>query len=184
MNNKLITALRTAAKALEEDRFDYDWTIHERCNCGVVICALKGVSAKQLRKLFNNISREDEDKRMTWTDAVGRYCPITGSPTHTLFKELNSYGLTPKDIVELGNLSNPEVLAALAKTMKETRSRKVKEGFIFKRTRIETETVPIVPQKEEKLHLVAYLRAWADLLTEKGALDIPEKERVTETATV
>lgn len=160
MNTKLITALRTAAKALEEGTFRYDWNHMENCNCGVLVCALLGTSPSELVKLIPPAPL-DEDTANTWKNAVGQFCPITGTPTHLLFKKLFSFGLTASDIVDLEYMENIRVLARM--------------DFRHRRWRW---FAKIRSDYKDPAFVSAYLRAWADLLTEEGALDVPTSEPV------
>lgn len=153
MNTKLITALRTAAKALDEETFDYDWSFTSTCNCGSLCCALLGKSAAEMVKLIP----KDIHKvgHVTWTNLVGQYCPISGLPANSLFCELVRCGLTPKLIVELENLSNPEILA------------RIRESDLL-RLRSWWQLGEVVIDCEDRRHVALYMRAWAELLTEQG----------------
>lgn len=75
---------------------------------------------------------------------AGYHCPITGIPTHALFKELFSYGLTQVEIKDLEYLSNEKVLAKLG-----------------------VEKLRHNNQED----LIKYLYAWANLLVEEGQMD-------------
>lgn len=148
MNTKLITALRTAARAIEDGVFDYNWREPSRCNCGVVVCALFGVSAQHLRTLLREENlRPAEDP--TWARIVGQNCPITGVPQSILFQHLYRFGFTAKEIKHLEDLSRTDIL--------------LRAGLTHSR-----------PEREDASRLTKYLRAWADILTEEGAGDIPE----------
>lgn len=168
MNTKLITALRTSAKALENDTFGYNWNEAHSCNCGILCCALFGKSLSDMEKLLeeNNIYGQ-------WAEAVQEYCPVTGTSTNKIFKELMSYGLSPADIVQLENLSSPAVIARMGLT--ETVTRTTRNGW-FKKPIVVTETVPTRPEYNRKEHLIKYLRTWADMLQEEGRMDAPVSE--------
>ncbi len=101
----------------------------------------------------------------TWTTLIGQHCPITGMPTQKLFKELYSYGLTQRDMIGLEFLNDPAVVSRikLPPTVIERMWRKPL----------------IIPQKLDytnRKHVIAYMRAWADLLVERGSLDSPDSE--------
>lgn len=165
MNTKLITALRTAANAVENKTFDYNWSLPSRCNCGVVACALLDKSSVELNAMLQkaHINQTKDSNSLTWQERVGIYCPITGVPNDTIFSQLFRFGLTQTDIVELENLSNADVLARLPnKYVKETRP-----TFFWQR---EVE-VKAKRERSNRDDLVAYLRAWADLLMERDAVD-------------
>lgn len=135
-------------------------------------CGLRdsGVSAAGLRtRLDKELGKLDGH---TWTTIVGQVCPVTGTPNHDLFKTLYSYGLTALEIKQLEALDNPQVLERIPVEYGP-------QGFwdlIFRR---DPKVVEI--ERDNPKHLVRYLRAWADLLTEQGADDVvdPRKEPVT-----
>jgi len=134
MNNKtkLITALRMTAKAIENKTFNYGFYRANTCNCGALVCALKGITPDDLHIPGAGY----------WSARVSKFCPISGIPTHELFRELIGYGLTPESIVHLENLSDPEVLARMPKLL-----------FGYRRS--------------SRKSVVLYMRTWADLLTER-----------------
>lgn len=86
-----------------------------------------------------------------------------------IFAQLAEAGLMPLDIVQLEQLSNPVVLARCDFGTKE-----IKSGRLWwKQTRHEPEP----HEYDNKQHVITYLRAWADLLTEEGAQDVPSERR-------
>jgi hypothetical protein len=113
MKTKLITALRTAAKALEDNTFAYDWTFPQSCNCGVVVGSLLGKSITELKDDLElrhySLPKKDGKCNPTWHRFVQHFCPVTGIPKDEILKELFNAGMTAKDISELEYLSNPEV---------------------------------------------------------------------------
>ena len=170
---KLITALRTAAKALEDDTFDYDWNKLQACNCGVLVASVMKCSRSEVR---GKIGAENIPLQATWRTLVGRLCPVTGTPMNQVFKSLFEIGLTAKDIVELETLSNKEVLAAMPKFIETF----TVEPTFFRRLcgdKPTTETVEVVRYNNPS-QAAAYMRTWADLLQKRGADDMPE-QRVT-----
>jgi hypothetical protein len=148
MKTKLITALRTALKVLENGTFPYNWEHCSSCNCGVVFCALTGKSPRDLVSLIPR----GQTEKSTWIDRIGYHCPITGVPTNTFINGLFAAGLTLEDIKNLEFLSDPKVITKLKET-----------GF--------TEKI----KKSDKQHVIAYLRAWVDVLIEEGKLDTVSK---------
>ena len=171
MNAKLVTALRTTAKAIEDGTFHYDWDRARTCNCGALFCALTGVSANVLAPPPIPPGGDG-----TWKSRVGYHCPVTGTPENELFKELFSYGLTAKDIVNLEYLADERVVARMDPTKERTLSVEVETRWWqprkFKRV---TETVRVKPDHENKVHVIAYMRAWADLIAERDEMDTPER---------
>lgn len=170
---KLITALRTAATALSDGTFYYDWASHESCNCGVVACALLGTSAKDLEARLDAVASKRRNR--SWTDLVGQHCPVVGMPTEDVFRQLFEAGLTAKDICNLEYLDDPKVLERLTET--RPAATHVRSSWFGLRKQVVT-----VPASESKLeveyddedHVVLYLRAWADLLAEEDAKDVPD----------
>ncbi len=161
MNTKLITGLRVAANALETGIFYYKWSHPACCNCGVLCCALTGKSAAGL-------ARELPSPLSTWENMIGEHCPITGIPTQTVFRELFAHGLTQRDLIQLEDLSDPKIVARLHLTER----RRVPRSFLPLKFGIfgKLATVPVKPACDKKAHVIAYLRAWADLLVEEGRL--------------
>ncbi len=161
MNTKLITALRTAATALEDYTFAYEWKSPERCNCGVVACALTGKSPNQLKAILDTQAISPGKMTGSWTHRIGVVCPITGATTDSIFSALFEAGLTKRDIVELEYLCNPKVMekAGLAVTYRR------KFFKFWKKSK-----VPV--DQTNKSNVIRYLRAWADLLVESGREDV------------
>lgn len=163
MKTKLITALRTAANALENATFYYEWQQPAMCNCGSLFCALTGLSSADLK---DRIPAPVSGTSYAWSRLVGQYCPITGMPTQELFSKILGYGLTTTDIVNLEFLNDEKVLARVNIT-------KEKRTGIWPFRRTITTKVDELDYKNKE-HVIAYMRAWADLLTEEGALDTPD----------
>lgn len=173
MKTKLITALRTTATALENDTFFYEWQQPSMCNCGSLLCSLTGMSADQLKA---RIPAPVSGTSYAWTHLAGQYCPITGMPEQELFRKIMGYGLTVKDIVSLEYLENERVISRMNITEE-------KRTGIWPFRRTITTKVEELDHKNKE-HVIAYMRAWADLLTEEGALDIPTSESSCDTAPV
>lgn len=163
MKSKLITALRQAATALENGTFNYKWNTCSKCNCGVLACAITGKTTIELSKMFPNYPND----RFTWQKMVGDYCPVTGVPKLEIIKMLFDAGLNAVDLVQLEDLSNPEVLSRI------TEKRTVTPGFVgrivgLKPTIVE-ELAEITYNNQQDA--ARYMRAWADLLVEQGQMD-------------
>jgi hypothetical protein len=163
MKNKLITALRLAAKSLEDGTFDYDWNHLESCNCGVLLCAMKGLSRDELSTKVGEMTAGIVGGP-NWQRVVGTLCPITGIPTNELLRELLEAGLSAKDIVDLENLSNQGVLKRCDFGTKKTCTDRLLRPPLVKETPIEADC-------ENSAHAAIYMRAWADLLVEEGKQD-------------
>jgi hypothetical protein len=169
MNNKLITTLRQAAKALEDGTFDYNWTKMQACNCGVVAACVLGVSRDGLRDMLKELP-----SGYTWTKFVGHSCPVTGIPEDKVLSTLIKAGLTPNDIVELEGLENIDVVKRVQASGHTFISGKKVEKFgLFKMREREVDNGYI--DYEHKGNLIAYLRGWADMLVEQGRDDVAEQ---------
>lgn len=153
MKTKLITALRIAAGALENKTFDYRWNRCHMCNCGSLFCALTGKSPEELSEMIPNIGLQFR----TWETLVGQHCPIAGIPTNKLFAELLGYGLSQLDIINLENLSDPKILAAMPK----------RKFWQFG------------PNHKNSKDVIEYMRAWANLLVEEGRMDTAMPQKIT-----
>lgn len=166
MKTKLITSLRIAANALESGSFPYDWGKTNRCNCGVVACVLLSKSPSELEDAMDSLSHPKDIR--TWTKISGYHCPITGAPTVEIFKALHDAGMGANEMRELEYLSNPKVL----KRCEFGRFTETTGMLWWKRE----STHPEEPNHEEKEHVIQYLRAWADLLTEQGRDDVATQQ--------
>lgn len=177
MKTKLITALRTAATAMEDGTFYYEWHEPSCCNCGSLFCALTGKSAAELQAEIPEAIGEDTSA--TWENLIGQHCPITGMPTQKLFRELFGYGLTQKDMMNLEYLSDPKVIERVNINESVQEVIPSRRKWYQLRTPKPTVTIKNVRVKlnhENKEHVIAYMRAWADLLTEGGAMDVAAPE--------
>lgn len=170
MKTKLITALRTAAKAIEDGTIDYDWNRAERCNCGVLACAITGKSPSELN-LPTTVS--NGNFLPDWKHIVGQHCPITGIPTHEVLKALFQAGLVQKDLIELERLSNPEILKRAGfgeRFDKRTIPAKRKFFRVIPEHTVDVHVV-VSPKHDFANHVIHYMRAWADILVEEGQQD-------------
>lgn len=195
MKTKLITALRTAATALENGTFAYDWELPESCNCGIIASTLMHVSIDSLKGILPDYGPQEG----SWKCMVGRYCPVTGLSENIVIRAMQESGMSQLDMVELENLSSPEVLKRM--NLKE---RKIITKITGYRTSIiqipkartfiqwlrrqpmqftpetiqrpiehsEWAEVQLPANRKSKSHAIAYMRAWADLLQEEGKDDI------------
>ena len=174
MKTKLITALRTAAKALENGTFEYDWEQPQSCNCGIIACALMGKSIVEMKALVLNMRSEVAGPN--WKLMVRKFCPITGVPTNEVFKALVESGMSATDIIELEELSNKKVLriGKLKDVYKITT--KISEPNLIQRLLgakpKKTKTKELQAHYTSKENAIKYMRAWADILEEEGKDDV------------
>lgn len=76
-----------------------------------------------------------------WSEQLHDYCPTTGMPMDQLIGELLEKGFDRDDLAQLERLSNPEIRSQMS-------------------------TAGQTVQHNNKEHVVAYLRTWANLLEE------------------
>lgn len=202
MKTKLITALRTAAKALEGDSFAYNWRHPESCNCGIIACCLTHKSIKSLEAALPPIDKP------SWRRILQYHCPVTGLSENAIIRSMQEAGMTQADIIHLEDLSDPEVLKRMnLGTKKVSHKTRIGEKSSFHKEPIDrtfwqwllrkpiqfrdvetieptyryTESeVACDVKRDKKEHTILYMRAWADLLTEQGREDaVPATEDKT-----
>lgn len=175
MNTKLITALRTSANALENGTFAYEWSNPESCNCGILACALLGKSIVQMKDIMPTLTKSLKPNKHHWTNIAANHCPITGIPENEILKAMMQAGMTQSDFQEMEYLSNPEVQKRAIKSQGNK--------AVFNTTEITTghfwnkRTASVSTGKyscTDKANVIAYMRSWADILTEQGKLDTVE----------
>lgn len=194
MKTRLITALRTAAKALEEGTFSYNWEKPESCNCGVLASTLMHKSSSELAKMIPKSGRQV----LSWESLVQQHCPVTGISEVEVLRVLQEAGMTARDIVHLEHLSDPVVCRRTRFQMGNLKSdgrvvpiytdsveEEVPKGILeilFTRgpkTRVREITLGAFKSKQ---HTILYMRAWADLLTEQGQDDQVVTSQAKQTA--
>jgi hypothetical protein len=124
MNKKehLISSLRVAIDALQNDTIKYNWYEQCSCNAGVVSQAVLGISLDEFEKLrkpaFDKLKKHNdriEDNRnhiqMTWKNSIKYTCSITGKDMPKVFQDLEDAGLSRFDIAHLEYMDNPAILA-------------------------------------------------------------------------
>ncbi len=148
MKTKLIEALRVVADGIQSEKLPYDWRYKSTCNCGLVACALLDVSPNQLN---SRITKAFGNESGSWSDEVGNRCTVTGRPIAQIFKDLESAGLSPRDIQELEYLNNEQVVSAMkaAHPMKRHWFKLVGGITIY---------------KDNPESVIEYMRTWANIL--------------------
>ena len=131
----LIEALRTTSCRLENKDVQYQWGHMGQCNAGHLIQTLTGMSSFEIVKSI-------DFKLEEWSEHAHDYCSNTGCKVDDIFITIEKHGMTHKDIVNLENLSDLEVLNNL------------KGGFRHL-------------ERNNKKDVVAYMRSFADLLEKK-----------------
>jgi hypothetical protein len=97
------------------------------------------------------IRRYAMERAGEWADQVLEFCPTSGLPMDEILRALFELGLTRDDLAHLEKLSSPEVLRRFPV------EQRVELSF------------------RERDHVVAYLRAFADLLDEQLAARAPDE---------
>jgi hypothetical protein len=163
-SSRLVGALRDTAARLGREDTVYRWSQLAHCNCGHLTQTITGLSpgaiheaaarqrgdwAEQARTLAQLTlpsepdygSRPAIDEGAWEPEDLGR-CPVAELSMSQIFGELIEWGLEATDVGALERLDDPEV-----------------------RRRLGTHTVDFLHSDRE--NVVAYLRAWADLLEER-----------------
>ena len=149
-----------------------------------------GLFIKKMQMKFFSISDDNANKfDVTWKNAVKMYCPISGTPMHKIFIELQNVGMSPSDITHLEYLENPEILSKsgikttiVTQTTKQVLKETKKTKNWFGRTKTEEiwmEEIVDVTEKDagyykKKSNLILYLIAWVDILKETTVCANPD----------
>jgi hypothetical protein len=118
----LISSLRVAINALQNDTIKYNWNEQCSCNAGVVSQAVLGISMDELDKLrkpaFTKIekhNKESEKKekeiQLTWKNSIKYTCSITGKDMPKIYQDLEDAGLSRFDVAHLEYMDNSAILA-------------------------------------------------------------------------
>jgi hypothetical protein len=98
----LIGAIRSAADKIAATE-SYEWGHMGRCNCGHLVRELTPLNDAEIQRMAM-------EKSGDWADQVLDFCPESGMTMDWLISELTSYGLSPRDLIDLERLSNQDVL--------------------------------------------------------------------------
>ena len=132
----LIQALRTTSCRLEDENVKYQWGHMGQCNAGHLIQTLTGMSSFE-------IVESVDFKLDEWSEHAFDYCSKTGCKVDDIFITIEKHGMSHKDIVNLENLTDRDVLENLD------------GGFRYL-------------ERNNKEDVVAYMRSFADLLENKN----------------
>jgi len=131
----LIDALRTTAARLDAGA-TYQWGHLGQCNCGHLVQTVCRIDPAAIHRWATERAFE---RQGDWEDLANDYCPTSGLPIDHVIGRLCELGLTTDDLAHLEKLSDEAVLAALPGGKRWLR-------------------------RNQREDVVAYLRAWADLL--------------------
>jgi hypothetical protein len=164
---RLVGALRETAARLEREETVYRWSQLAHCNCGHLTQTITGLSpaaiheaAAQHRGDWAEQARTTAERRGpphlpdygsrpaidegAWEPEDLGICPVAEIRMGQIFAELEAWGLGAVDVGALERLDDPEV-----------------------RRRLGTHTVDFL--HSDRRNVVAYLRAWANVLEERMA---------------
>ena len=136
-NRPLVEALRETADRLDSGGTAYRWTHQGACNCGHLAQTLTGRSSAE-------IHRAALERPGDWATHAVDYCPSSGYRIDDILGQLLDAGLELGDIEHLERLSDPKVRARVV-------SERTEPSLDFRR----------------RGDVVAYLRAFADLLADR-----------------
>lgn len=185
---KLLKALKTSVALLESGTVNYYWYQPMSCNCGIVAQTIMGATPNNLKLMLPTDKLKelyDNDLHLsspTWSNMVYNFCPVTGEPLYDVFKILDNNGLSRIEIGHLEFLSDKKILERAkintAKKYNGLAPKKVKKeikegGFLgfFKTKKIievgEITQSSNVPYYAAQSNLIAYLKAWIEILEEE-----------------
>lgn len=204
----LISVLKKCIDALQNDIVEYDWKNTTACNIGLVAQVALDISYSEFDDLRTDFFTQFKEKKgnadisLSWKNAVKYTCPITGKNLPTIIKNLESFGIDRKDIVQLEYLENPAILEEsgilkenyIVKTLIKNKEEKVLVdstsflGKLFKLKEEKTIVTPIYESKEvfdypqhyyaKKENLIKYLKAWVRILERTSAVKNMESELI------
>jgi hypothetical protein len=137
--NKLITALRLTAHKIENRLWDYSWSNMDKCNCGLLVCALNNEEPDSIHKKIFGLGGLYSVTRQGLWSGVANFCINSGKPNNEIISSMFAAKLSCDDIIQLENLSNPKVVSRIGSSL----------------------------QRSDACDVVKYMRAWADVLLEE-----------------
>ena len=177
---KLIKILNTTITSLKSNIVDYNWEEQSKCNCGVVLQAATGNTAKKLQKLWALETLNIELRNKSWQDLMQLTCSASGIPVEGVFKMLNDLGLSPYDIAHLEFMSNKAILKESGitdskmniKRWEPVHTKKVVQKNVWKQFWTGSKEIQVegkwiekkVPYYASKTNLIKYLIAWKEIL--------------------
>ena len=111
-NENLLNIFDKTIESLENEDDRYNWGHLGRCNCGFLAKEVTKKSAKEIHEAA--LAKKGED----WGVRVENFCPVSGYLIDDIISELFSVGLSPRDIVSIEKLNDPEILKLVPKGQK------------------------------------------------------------------
>lgn len=108
---KVIAALRAAANTISTTGV-FEWSQHDKCNCGWVARHLLGLSDVDIMAKLTEVWEKvlvDGPYTVTAERNEKLYCSVSNMPVDNLFRLLHEEGLTKQEIKDLEYLANTEV---------------------------------------------------------------------------
>jgi hypothetical protein len=171
-SSRLIGALRDTAARLGREDTVYRWSQLAHCNCGHLTQTITGLPPGAIREAAARHRGDWTEQALTvaqltpsepdygsrpaldegaWEPEDLGLCPVAELSMSQIFDELSEWGLEATDVGALERLDDPEV-----------------------RRRLGTHTVDFLHSDRE--NVIAYLRAWADLLEERLETPLPRPD--------
>lgn len=162
-SSQLIVALRQTAARLSRHDVTYRWASFAHCNCGHLAQTITGLAPEEIQKRamrregdWANQARDSARRGFpefdfgdrpaldegAWEPEDVGTCQVTGAPLDRVLADMYALGLSADDVGHLERLSDPRV-----------------------RRRLGNNTGDFPHHHRE--NVIAYLRAWADLLEEQ-----------------
>lgn len=115
----------------------YQWGHMGSCNCGYLAQELTSLTRAEIHAYALRTRSGD------WEDQVSAFCPQSNLPMDLLISQMVEAGLSLEDLKHLERLSDPDVKARMG----FNHSQSLRHNYVK--------------------DVVAYLRAWADMIEEK-----------------
>lgn len=122
-NPDLIAAIEKTTLNLSKGS-PYQWGHMGSCNCGNL--------AQELTKLSKaEIHRYAMQRYGDWNDQILEFCPSSGYPMDLMIQKMVDAGLTLEDLSHLERLSDPEILAMIPKSKRDSLCKNSREDVVL-----------------------------------------------------
>lgn len=147
---EIVQALRNTAKKLEKGS-PYMWGHMGSCNCGNLAQEVTKLTKAQIHHYAMQGSGD-------WNEQLNDYCQTSKMPMDLLIFELLQFGFSVKDLQNLENLKDEEVLSRLPKEKRNLR-------------------------RNVRHDVIVYLNTWADMLEDRILYELPLPEFLSQVKT-
>lgn len=138
----LSQALYDTAARLEQQGTDYQWGHFGLCNLGHLAQTVSKCSSGALQRAACMRGAD-------WEDVMNDYCPTSGKLLDDVIDRLLALGMNREELGQLEKLSNPRVIARLQAQHQDDPEKAAEMRH---------------PQRNNRAHVIAYMRAWASLV--------------------